>query len=41
LESTRLERAKSPDERWQTEIKYVKIQGRFFYLLISIDEYSQ
>ena len=39
--STRPEHAKSPDERWQTDIMYVKIKGRFFYLLIFIDEYSR
>ena len=39
--STRPEHAKSPDERWQTDIMYVKIIGRFFYLLIFIDEYSR
>ena len=39
--STRPEHAKSPDERWQTDIMYVKIRGRFFYLLIFIDEYSR
>ena len=40
-ESTRPEHAKSPDERWQTDIMYVKIQGRFFYLIFFIDEYSR
>ena len=39
--STRPERAKRPDERWQTDIMYVKIAGRFFYLIIFIDEYSR
>lgn len=39
--STRPERAKKSDERWQTDIKYVKITGRFFYLIIFIDEYSR
>ena len=39
--STRPEHAKSPDERWQTDIMYIKIGGRFFYLLIFIDEYSR
>jgi hypothetical protein len=29
-ESTRPENAKSPDEKWQTDIMYVKIQGKFF-----------
>ena len=40
-ESTRPEHAKSPDEKWQTDIMYVKIRGRFFYLIIFIDEYSR
>ena len=40
-ESTRPEHAKFPDEKWQTDIMYIKIQGRFFYLIIFIDEYSR
>ena len=40
-ESTRPEHAKSPDEKWQTDIMYVKIRDRFFYLIILIDEYSR
>ena len=40
-ESTRPEHAKSPDERLQTDIMYLKIARRFFYLLIFIDEYSR
>ena len=39
--STRPEHAKIPDERWQTDIMYIKIMGRFFYLIIFIDEYSR
>ena len=39
--SSRPERAKHPDERWQVDIMYVKIGERFFYLLIFIDEYSR
>ena len=39
--STRPEHAKSPDERWQTDIMHVKIRGRFFYLFVFIDEYSR
>ena len=39
--STRPEHAKSPDERWQTDIIYIKIAGRFFHLIIFIDEYSR
>ena len=40
-ESTRPEHAMHPDERWQTDIMYIRIIGRFFYLLIFIDEYSR
>ena len=40
-ESTRPEHARRPDEKWQTDIMYVKIRGRFFYLIIFIDEYSR
>ncbi len=40
-ESTRSDHAKTPNERWQTDIMYIKIQGRFFYLIIFIDEYSR
>ena len=39
--SSRPERAKHPDERWQVDIMYVKIKSRFFYLIIFIDEYSR
>ena len=40
-ESTRPERVKHPDVEWQTDIMYLKIRGRFFYLLIFIDECSR
>ncbi|MCL5783010.1 MAG: DDE-type integrase/transposase/recombinase, partial [Candidatus Thermoplasmatota archaeon] len=40
-ESTRPEHAKHPDECWQTDIMYIRIAGRFFYLLVFIDEYSR
>ena len=40
-EQIRAERAKKPDERWQTDIMYIKIMERFFYLIIFIDEYSR
>ena len=39
--STRPEKARKLDERWQTDIMYVKIRSRFFYLIIFIDEYSR
>ena len=35
------QRASSPDERWQTDLMYVKIKSRFFYLIIFIDEFSR
>ncbi len=40
-ESTRPEHTNRRDERGQTDIMYVKINGRFFYPLIFIDEYSR
>ena len=33
--------ASSPDERWRTDLMYVKIRSRFFYLIIFIDEFSR
>lgn len=35
------EKAVKPDERWQTDIHYIKIKGRTYYLLSFIDEYSR
>ena len=40
-ESTRHEHVKRPDEKWQTDLMYIKIAGRFFYLIIFIYEYSR
>ena len=31
----------TPDQSWQTDIVYIKITGRFFYLFIFIYEYSR
>ena len=39
--SSKPEKARHPDERWQVDIMYVKIKQRFFYLIIFIDEYSR
>jgi transposase InsO family protein len=33
--------AARPDEKWQSDIMYIRIHGRFFYLLVFIDEYSR
>ena len=33
--------ATRPDEKWQSDIMYIRIHGRFFYLLVFIDEYSR
>ncbi|MCL4335270.1 MAG: DDE-type integrase/transposase/recombinase [Candidatus Thermoplasmatota archaeon] len=33
--------ATKPDEKWQSDIMYIRIHGRFFYLLVFIDEYSR
>ena len=35
------EKAQHPDERWQSDIRYVKIGGRKYYGVIFIDEYSR
>lgn len=35
------EKANLPDERWQTDISYIKIKGRTYYLMSFIDEYSR
>jgi putative transposase len=35
------EKATKPDERWQTDIHYIKIKGRTYYLVSFIDEYSR
>ena len=40
-ESTRLERANRPDERWQTGIMYIEISWSFLCLLIFKDEYNR
>ena len=29
-----------PDEIWQCDIMYVKVKGRFFYLIVFIDVFS-
>ncbi len=35
------QRAIRQDERWQTDLMYVKVKNRFFYLIILIDEFSR
>lgn len=35
------EKATGPDERWQTDIHYIKIKGRTYYLTSFIDEYAR
>ena len=35
------ERAQKPDERWQTDIRYVRIAARRYYLVVFLDEYSR
>ena len=34
-------KAKYPDQRWQTDIRYVPVRGRRYYGVICIDEYSR
>jgi putative transposase len=36
-----LEKAQRPDERWGTDLMQIQIQGRPYYLLTFIDEYSR
>ena len=38
---TVLERAGKADEKWQTDIRYVKVLGRTYYMIIFIDEWSR
>jgi transposase InsO family protein len=40
-EHIRPEWAQEPDQKWQSDIMYLKVNGRFFYLLIFMDEYSR
>jgi putative transposase len=35
------EKATRPDERWQSDIRYVKVGRRDYYLVLFIDEYSR
>lgn len=35
------EKATKPDERWQTDLAYLKIKERTYYLISFIDEYSR
>lgn len=30
-----------PDERWETDLRYVKVDGRNYYLLSFLDVYSR
>ena len=33
--------ASAPDERWQSDLRYVKIKGKSYYLIMFLDEYSR
>lgn len=35
------EKAKRPDERWQSDIRYVKVNGKKYFLVFFLDEYSR
>jgi putative transposase len=35
------EKAQGPDERWQSDIRYVQVGSRKYYLVIFLDEYSR
>lgn len=40
-ERTEIYRGRIPDEKWQTDITYIKLGARNYYLLTFIDEYSR
>src|SRR5262249_43527655 len=35
------EKASRPDQRWATDLMYVQVQGRTYYLISFLDEYSR
>lgn len=35
------EKAGGPDQRWQSDLRYIKVNGRTYYLVIFLDEYSR
>lgn len=35
------DRAGEPDEKWQTDIRYVKVLSRTYYMIVFIDEWSR
>jgi len=35
------EKATRPDERWQSDIRHVKVQGKEYFLVFFLDEYSR
>ncbi len=35
------EKARRPDERWQSDIRYVKVNGKRYFLVFFLDEYSR
>jgi putative transposase len=35
------EKAQRPDERWQSDIRYVQVRGRRYYLVVFLDEFSR
>ena len=35
------ESGKGPDEKWQSDILYIKVKGKNYYLILFIDEYSR
>ena len=36
-----IEKAQRPDERWQSDIRYIQVGGRRYYLVLFLDEYSR
>ena len=35
------EKAVRPDQRWQSDIRYLRVAGRRYYLVVFVDEYSR
>jgi transposase InsO family protein len=36
-----MEKAQRPNERWQSDIRYIQVGGRRYYLVLFLDEYSR
>jgi len=41
LSDEQWEKSSGPDERWQSDIRYIGVGGRKYYLVLFLDEYSR